>query len=192
MNTEHLNRFIRMDCSSLLLKNKIYPNIKEITEAVGIFAAYQKYVLPFIKDTRECQVICIGDGKTPRVAALFACLTKHDCFSIDPTISTSRYTIERLTVIIRKIEDVALPKYNVDGEVILIFPHSHAPVKDTWERFNFSRKFLINMPCCFHGDTPEELPYKSYHDPAILSKHNQISIYSNVSNILTTGSTGKL
>ncbi|CAF4573016.1 unnamed protein product, partial [Rotaria magnacalcarata] len=77
----------------------LFPNAKEITESYAVWAALRRFIFSRFEksssksidsipstDHRQNAIIVVGDGMTPRTAALCAYLTKGlwQCYSIDP------------------------------------------------------------------------------------------------------------
>ncbi|KAK8822370.1 hypothetical protein WA577_005534, partial [Blastocystis sp. JDR] len=71
---------------------RIFPNDKEVTEAMAAYAHTKKYVIPEMTDKPaegdlKDAILCVGDGSTPRSAALFALhFPSWECYSIDPQL----------------------------------------------------------------------------------------------------------
>ena len=85
-DNRHLHRFFKMGSAPLLMSENIFPNIKEITESMGAFVAIHEHLIKngIDRNSNKVDVYAIGDGHSPRTAALIACLTKWNCISIDP------------------------------------------------------------------------------------------------------------
>ena len=80
--------------------------MKEITESVAAYAHASKYIFSEMdcvsKGVVRDAILCIGDGSTPRSAAMFA-LYKPDweCYSIDPQLR--EVVVKKKVVAIRDI-----------------------------------------------------------------------------------------
>jgi len=83
----YLDRFLKWDCSPTLLGMGIFPNAKEITESMACYsAADERLGFKFADPGTLCVVV--GDGATPRTAALFATRTKwRRIVSVDPALA---------------------------------------------------------------------------------------------------------
>lgn len=184
---KHIDRFISLYCAADLMTARFFPNAKEISESMAAVVAAEKHLcdgkLSKFKD--NVAVACIGDGFTPRTAALFAFMTKWDCFSIDPNLSgvhgnTYFYGIrtERLRVIGEKVEYCGLDLTSYDY-VILVGVHSHASNRSILDGINFRVASTIMMPCCVH-QPPFSRDYITYEDDAVWSPHNKITVSYNV------------
>lgn len=72
--------------------NSRYPNDKEVTEAMAAYVHTEKAIMPHMTESPSQGVLrdailCIGDGSTPRSAALFALhFPSWECYSIDPQL----------------------------------------------------------------------------------------------------------
>ena len=97
-STRYLDEFLRLDCAGVLAepfgakRTRMFPNPKEITESFSAFHCFRRCMSSMghrIEDlTAEDAIICVGDGSTPRTAALFAFRVRHvQCFSIDPALA---------------------------------------------------------------------------------------------------------
>ena len=102
-NTTYLDRYkenttiaSRLDKMHLYILNDAlnsrYPNDKEVTEAMAAFVHTEKTIMPHMTElpsqgVLRDVVLCIGDGSTPRSAALFALhFPSWECYSIDPQL----------------------------------------------------------------------------------------------------------
>jgi len=83
---DYLDRFLKMDCGPTLLEMGLFPNAKEITESMACLEAMDKSLgLVFSQTDTVCLVV--GDGMTPRTAALTAVRTKwRRVVSVDPAL----------------------------------------------------------------------------------------------------------
>jgi len=174
---KYLEEYLGLDCHVDLDTLKMFPNAKEITESMGTFNAVWNYVCPNLFGPRDGNValVSVGDGCTPRTAALFACRTAWHCWSIDPRLRTRDTPIKRLTCIIGKIEDSALD-LTAFGHVVAVLVHSHATIKDTLYGIKAKRLHIVAMPCCVPLNIADK-PFLGYHDTHIWSPHNLLKIW---------------
>lgn len=174
-NLKYANWFMRLQTF-----RDIYPHfmkcgrpIKEMTESMGIYAALTK-VFEKGDFKQPHNLICIGDGTTPRTGALIAHLTKWRVWSIDPIMRLDRGVTKNLTLIKNKVENIrrgVLPE-----RAILVSPHGHFDMRKAIQLMNPS--LIITMPCCFfEKQTLNEDPQWDYRDPYVLTEHNRILIY---------------
>lgn len=102
-NTTYLDQYeantviaSRLDAMHLYFSNDAlnsrYPNDKEVTEAMAAYVHTEKAIMPNMNESPSQGVLrdailCIGDGSTPRSAALFALhFPSWECYSIDPQL----------------------------------------------------------------------------------------------------------
>ncbi len=191
---KYLNRYIRLKASADMQALELFPNLKEIQESFSIFNVIESYILK--RDTnidrnKENHVLCfvVGDGTTPRTAAVINFMTKWDTISCDPIMrNPAKYAgIKRCEVHTSKGEDIVEMVTQrveiVEHEyVILIFPHSHIPnTNEIYKHFTDKKVWIINMPCC-HKKQDDYLPLKewvSFKDDAVASPENTIKVYCN-------------
>lgn len=160
-----------------MLELKLFPNLKEIAESMAMYYAVERIMEWDNQITRDSDIniVVSGDGVTPRTACLFNYMTKWKTWSIDPAMRDRDYSVvKRLTVIKDKIENISL---SFDEPVIILMPHSHAPVKNTWENITSSKKWLVKMECC----TRDKLPFEAYYykDKCAITLANDIYIWNN-------------
>ncbi|CAF3435354.1 unnamed protein product, partial [Rotaria sp. Silwood2] len=74
---EYLDEFLQLRCASDLISMGLFPNAKEITETFAIWSALRRYIFPQLStsttssiDNDRNAIIVVGDGMTPRTAAL--------------------------------------------------------------------------------------------------------------------------
>ena len=174
----YINEFVQLKCAPDLLNWKLFPNAKEITESMGIFHAVKRTIdVPLSDNT--VNLVCVGDGHTPRTAGLFAVMTNWNCYSIDPLMRDKWVTngkIKRLTVIKDRIENTPL---EFDSLTIIVLPHSHASLKEVLKNIQAPVRHLVVMACCVPQDIPN-VPYIGYWDTQIWSEKNTIKIYLNI------------
>ena len=176
----HINEFVRLNCAADMLALKLFPNAKEITESMAAYHAVRSHLLKQCEislDDPKVNLICVGDGHTPRTAALFAFRSGWNCTSIDPVLREKEYPIKRLTLLRKKIEDTNLD--SIIGVAIVVMVHSHAPMQAVLEHIKATRLHIVSIPCC----VPHEIHgryYLGYQDTAIWSPQNTVKIWRNV------------
>lgn len=193
----YLDEFIGLTCAPDLLALKLFPNAKEITESMAMFQAVVRTARGVDTKDKKTKLFVIGDGSTPRTAAMFAFRTSWSCWSIDPALSmtTNHFTIKRLSLIKDKVESIngdylsTLQETIADGgRNILVLPHAHVPHSSLEKLFpdvtNWSAKtnMVVTMPCChpfkeqqetWHGRKPDIV----YHDWRVHSPEREIRIW---------------
>lgn len=67
------------------MRLKVFPDAKELTESFAANNAIRNHLASEYDPRDErVTVIAVGDGNTPRTAALCAFLTKWQCVAVDP------------------------------------------------------------------------------------------------------------
>jgi len=178
---KYLNEYLSLSCCPDLNAAKIWPNAKEITESMGAFSAVRNHILKNddkLFKSKDIVLLSVGDGKTPRTAALFACRTAWECYSIDPILNLNKqWPFKRLNLWKNKIEDL---KFEFkDKECIIVMVHSHASVKKTLTHITAKIRHLVTIPCCVPHILPNT-PYIGYTDTNIASDKNEVKIWLNV------------
>ena len=172
-SNRYLDRFIKSKASVDLLKYKIYPNAKEVTEAYGMLNAAKEYLLRDI----NWKIICVGDGSTPRCGALFAFHTRHEVFSVDPALPkdhAEKYLdIDRLHTVPYQIQDCDYSGKNG----LIISCHSHAKLSIVLKHCKYENTVLISMPCCVPDDLDKSLLHSYNEDWGVHSPQRRINIY---------------
>lgn len=170
----------KLKCIPDLLELGIYPNIKEITEAMGMYYAVI-YCLKQMNKRSDPSIdlISIGDGNTPRVGALFAYRSAFTCYSIDPALKLNeKYDkINRLHIIKDRIQKVG----NVfKNERLKIVVHCHSHVNlDEAAKYIDNVILTVAMPCCMEQLLLNgKFPDTSYEDHAVWSPKNLIRIWT--------------
>lgn len=178
---KYIQRFISWNSAIDMWQLKLFPNIKEVAESMSMFYAVEEKLMKWDsaidRKAENINVVVVGDGTKPRTAAIFAFNTKWKCWSIDPDMRKEDYSsVQRLTVIKSKVEDVEPIDFG-NEIVIIIMPHSHAPINQCWNHFKSERKWLIKMECCTKDKL--NLPYYAYKDEYAITRANNIFIWNN-------------
>lgn len=175
----HINEFLGWKCASDLLVRGVFPNGKEITESMGAFHAVRRFS-PWRFDDPSVTLAAIGDGVTPRTAALFAFRSKWDCISIDPAMRMQGYQTERLQVVAGKAED-----YNIAcDKLVVVAVHSHAPLHQfvrNCAESGVKEMLVVAIPCCTKNYLEMRgqklMPRVSYLDHGIWSPKNEVLVW---------------
>jgi len=174
--TRHMRKFMAFNCAPDILLRKIFPNGKEITESMGAFEGVRKHIIRSddLLRNENITLVSVGDGNTPRTAALFAFLTKWNCISIDPNMKDEDWEIDRLTTYKNKVEELDL----FFDDVIIVGVHSHAKMSATLEHIKGKRRSLLAIPCCVsYNDFEADMEYR---DAGIWSPRNLVKIWRNI------------
>lgn len=200
---DYMDQLLRHDCFATLVQLRLFPSAKDCTESMGalygVFGALSDYGngpagsaasegpgnpadpaappgSPDIRATTQCGVLvlAIGDGTTPRTAALACYLTKWHAVSIDPLlearwVGSSPQGVRRLTGVRGTLDDYvhSLPDLTTSTEdgkalvkLVLLCVHSHArfignsTISAIRARYGHVATTLVAIPCCasFHPD----------------------------------------
>lgn len=177
----YFDEFVKLKCAPDLLALELFPNGKEITESFGAYNAVRNYILPKtnIKLSQEdVDLVCVGDGCTPRTAAIFAFRSKWNCYSIDPALRMKDYSkIKRLTLYNKKVEEM---EFSTNNPLIIVMVHSHATIKNTLAHVRSTKeRHLVTIPCCIPHEIPNKT-YLGYMDTGIMSEKNTVKIWMNI------------
>ena len=183
-NPNHLAHFLRLKCAGDLLNCGVYPNIRELTEAMGAYdAMFRLRDMPNLDDD-TVQAIVIGDGTTPRVGAMVAFRTKWNVVSVDPNMHPRNFRVTRLETRRQRIEDTTnLQGFGVQRIVVFAI-HSHGPLRLTKQQVQdgVNRISVIAMPCCKPQLWDNRIaPDFKYRDRGVWSPKNEIHIWNSVS-----------
>lgn len=172
-SNRYLDQFIRDRSSVDLMRLKIYPDVKEVSEAYGMLYAAKRY----LSSGKTWKIICVGDGSTPRCGALFAYHTRYEVYSVDPALPIDclerYYEIKRLYPVPYQIEDC---QYSGENGLI-ISCHSHAKLSTVIKSCKFKNTVLISMPCCVPDDLPSSLLNSYNEDWGVHSPQRRINTY---------------
>jgi hypothetical protein len=156
----------------------IYPNMKEYTEAAACYNAVRTHVCGSALDLTDPNVllVAVGDGSSPRVAALFAMRSAWECISVDPALRplAPRVSIERLRLLRARIEDVELGE--VDRPAVLVACHAHVDLRVARRRVRSRQLAVVAMPCCVEL-TLDLAPDEDYVDVGCWSPERQIKVW---------------
>jgi hypothetical protein len=177
----YMNEFFKLKCAPDLLAWKLFPNAKEITESFGAFKGVRDVILEPTNlrfDDPSIVLVSVGDGVTPRTAALFAVRTSWECYSVDPLMRVDvNYPIDRLSVIKAKIEDLKLDF--PERSVIIVSVHGHAKLNDILEHIHGKVRHFLTIPCCISHNIPNKV-YLGYTDTNIWSDKNEVKVWLNI------------
>lgn len=173
----YIDEFIKNDKSARdMLGLYIFPNAKEITESYAAFNAARTRLKFLLLGDENVNLVAVGDGKTPRTAALFAFRTKWNCISIDPELDHDKIRfwesqVQRLTCIPKRVEEVDL----YFDKCLIVAVHSHAKISAILDHIKAKKRSLIAIPCCIsyeHDVRPRE-----YRDAGIWSPKNLVKVW---------------
>lgn len=163
---KYINEFLSLKCAPDLILSRVFPNAKEITESMAVYNAVRKYghKKEFDLDNPTVTLVAVGDGCTPRTAALFAFRTAWECYSVDPRLRPRKYEIDRLWVEPQKVQEVSLghPEDPIE-RLVLALPHAHVPFSE-FPPIYAKRLLIVAMPCCVPYGEPEGCTLVAQYD----------------------------
>lgn len=183
----YLNEFFYLKCGPDLFELRLFPNPKEVTESFGAYNAYRKHLnKKFDPKDETIGLISVGDGNTPRTAAIFAFLTKWKCLSIDPQLKEKEWKISRLSTAKLRIEESKEVIYSALKEcnkILIVCVHSHANLDSTMRIVNKAlpnvENSVISIQCCIPQIIKDNKPNFEYRDWSILSPENLVKVWLN-------------
>ena len=171
--------FFKLTCAGDLLNFKLFPNVKEVTESMAAFNGIRDYIMKdrFDYKSDNVVVISVGDGNTPRTAAMCAMRSNWECISIDPIMKTTDYNIKRLKIYKNKVEELDLNF--PDKIVVILCVHSHAKLNDILGHIHGKERHLLTIPCCVPHEI-KNVPYLGYMDSNIDSEKKHVKIWMGI------------
>jgi hypothetical protein len=161
---------------------KFYPDSKEVTEAMAVFAGIRKVHDVYPSIMGDPNVLCIvpGDGVSPRVGALAAYRSRWTVHSVDPTMRQREHAIERLTLHTKNIEEC---EFKHAPTVVIMSCHSQVELDKVLNTikggvYQNTRFIVIALQCCVPMKVGDRLPLYEYRDVGIFSPENLIRIWS--------------
>ncbi|KAL7691734.1 hypothetical protein Plhal304r1_c008g0031521 [Plasmopara halstedii] len=191
VSLRYLDEFVgKLQCASDLLQLELFPDAKEITESMALFNAVRRYIAPTSKSRKVNDkpdgIIVVGDGSTPRTAAMFAYrMQGWKCYSVDPAMDTGtserskRWAeVSNLIIVRNKIENVRISL----KRVILVLVHAHVSLDQALSAVEAEEICgVMTIPCCNWYGLQETLfgrkPDLVYDDFSVLSDHREIRLW---------------
>lgn len=177
----YMNEFIRLNKSgSDMLHLGLFPDAKEVTESYGALNAVRTKLKQYDFNDPDITLVSVGDGTTPRTAALFAFRTKWNCISIDPLLKNCcdyEEKIQRLTCYDSKVEEI-YPTLLDFERVVIVAVHSHASLQNILQHVKGKVRSLVAIPCC----VPYVHSIKSieWQDSGIWSPKNTLKVWRTI------------
>ena len=82
-----VDRFLSLDCGHELLRLGLFPNAQEISESMACLQAAIEHLQGVVSlSDNDVVALVVGDGRTPRTAALLAMRTRWTVLSVDPAL----------------------------------------------------------------------------------------------------------
>ncbi|KAF0757834.1 hypothetical protein AaE_004135 [Aphanomyces astaci] len=168
LSLRYLDEFVGdLTCSAQMLAWGLFPDAKEVSETMGVFNAVRKLGL-HEKDTAPPGVhdgiVIVGDGVTPRTAAMFAYRTKGwTCYSVDPIMKVSTSdaqvpwdggALANVVSVCDKIENIRIRL----RKAIVVLVHAHVTIEQAMVAIDATEvvavltlPWYINSPCNWYG-----------------------------------------
>jgi len=95
-HSQYFTRLLDLSCGPELLSHQLWPDAKELSESFACSEAVFRFIMNKVPSNTNWNgpgdkcVVCVGDGNTPRTAALFAYQLKSRnfwCYAIDPQLN---------------------------------------------------------------------------------------------------------
>lgn len=193
VSLRYLNEFVgKLHCAPALLQHGLFPDAKEVTESMALFNAVRRYIEPKDKDKEAKEdgkhdgIVVVGDGNTPRTAAMFAFRMRGwKCYSVDPAMEkgTSERSkgwadVTNLVVVRNKIENVRIAL----RRAIVVLVHAHVTLDQALSAVQADQICgVVTLPCCNWYGQQETLfgrgPDLVYDDFSVLSDHREIRLW---------------
>ena len=181
----YMTEFVQLGCAAELLHHNLFPDAKELSESFGAFNAWREHLsTTFRADDEDVTLISVGDGQTPRTAALFVYRTKWQCIAVDPEMDEKRergheYNIERLQNHRAKIQELRIKT----KRALIIMVHAHVSLEDTLASITSDdgTAGCIALPCCNWyvaiDTTKKPKVTDEYQDMSVLSPHRLCRVW---------------
>ncbi len=161
-HNQYMTAFVRHGSSPLLLQMKVFPDSKELSESMACAEAIRRFVRP---DPKDATFLVVGDGSTPRTAALLALLyPESKSYSIDPQLKMPSLKaemspddaahpspeIKNLFYTRGLIEDV----YIRAPRVCVVMMHAHVSIDQVLTAIHSSTTdvSIVACPCCCYHE----------------------------------------
>lgn len=181
---QYTDELLGLKSAAQMLELRLFPSAKELTESFACFNAAREHLSSvFRPDDPSVLAVVVGDGLTPRTAALFCFRTKWRCVSIDPLMREDQpwsTRIERLTAVRAKLQDAAAGESYAAERVLLILPHAHIGLDECMKYVDWQDALgAIVMPCCNWYMSAQRCgpPFHEADDFGIISPHRLMRVW---------------
>jgi hypothetical protein len=178
----YMDLFLRLSCAPELLRLELFPNAKEICESMAAFDAVASHVHSEFRQggaifsDPEVRLVAVGDGSSPRTAALFAHRTRWTCHSVDPQLRDKGkwQCIDRLSLHRVRVEEFRLGPCKL---AVIAAVHSHARLEAAVAACSEAERLVVvAIPCCVKQHLDGRFPY-SYRDAHVPSEKNEVKVW---------------
>jgi hypothetical protein len=183
ISSRYMTEFLQLHCATELVESRVFPDAKELTESFSAFNAWRTHLSDdFSADDPNITLVSVGDGHTPRTAALFAFRTRWNCVAVDPEMgfakdSKASYDIDRLQHHCAKIEEMRIKT----KRCIIVMVHAHVSLATTLRSIQAEdgTAACIALPCCNYYsaiDAPNRA-VPEYEDMSVISPHRTVRVW---------------
>lgn len=135
-----------------------------------------------LADDKTVTLVAVGDGVTPRTAAMFAFRTQWKCVSIDPALrSGAWHKITNLRTIPQRVQDATVTISSPHERIVIVMWHAHVSVRDAvgclqidgrkWDTNDVAlsqklreRVAVVSCFCCNYDELQRTMPDGSAPD----------------------------
>lgn len=188
--TRYFEEFIRLRCAPDLLLLRVFPDGKEVSESMGAWDATRKHLWFIPMQSPDVDVVCVGDGSTPRTAALVAHMSAWRAWSVDPRLTprADYESVKRLRVVPSKVQEMPEDVRFTGHDVVILAVHSHADLDETVAavRARMSPEHpvpnlhVVAMECCVRMTLEGSAPDVQYQDWNVWSPQREVSVWKNL------------
>lgn len=192
--SRYIDEFIHDSRAPDMLRWKLFPNAKEITESFSAYAIVRD-VLGLDLSDPTIAVLCVGDGRVPRTAATFALRSAWTCFSVDPAMKVrwgSSFVDGKHRCVIPRVHAYRAKVLDVGGwrpdalhvqafrHCVVVAVHSHASLRASIRVAQLLAPCVsvVSMPCCFKDDMGNADVI--YDDMNVSSPHRRVYVWKDV------------
>lgn len=179
----YLDEFLRLKCVRDLMLPGLWPDAKEVTESMCAYSAVRSRLGKHLGDPQVAAVV-VGDGCSPRTAALFAYRSRWTVYSVDPRMRdkwVARPPGDRVDPREQTIEAFALFGPVMPQRVVIVGVHAHVALSDALhgQLVDGRHATVVWLPCCVEaGEPPEGFSLvRRYTDWGCWSPEREVSIY---------------
>ena len=215
--SRYVTELLKLACGPELVRLRLFPDAKELTESFAANNAARSFLWSKNAagrarvDPADAAVTCVavGDGNTPRTAALFAFLTRWHCVAVDPEMVEWREWrkrrgvvdadddgdgdrpgvptgawggVRRLRAFRKKIQEV-----RVECEkAVLVLVHAHVSLAECLAQVQTrsGRCSAVILPCCNWYQKlrhPEGAPpLAEYDDGSVASPQRTVRVFDDL------------
>lgn len=185
--TRYTDELLSLRCAPQLLTLRLFPDAKELSESFACFhAARSRLSARFAASDPAVTMLAIGDGLTPRTAALFAFRTAWTCIAIDPLMrEPDRWAseVERLCAVRATVQAAGEAGGGWEADrVLLVLPHAHVGLKTCLRHVRWRAALAaVVMPCCnwYGADSTDGVgpPAFEEEDGGVVSPHRLVRVW---------------